>query len=250
MLSQSLESGTVRNIRSEGETVHMSTSKQLELAESLSRRAHQGQLDKAGLPYIDHPRKVAGKLTEPRAQAVAWLHDVIEDTSTTENDLRGQFDAAIVDAVVALTRVKGEADEAYYARIRSNELARQVKYADIHDNLDPLRTVLLDPATAERLAAKYGKASHSVVRLVGRESVERGALRVANPKVTGSNPVPATRTYAGQRHQALWPVLFVWGHLPMRSPPRYVTNWTHGCERATSAIHLQGDRFQGDVDRA
>ena len=133
--------------------------KQLELAEDLARRIHQGQLDKAGLPYIDHPRRVAAKLTEPRAKAVAWLHDVIEDDpETSEDTLRVQFDGAIVDAVVALTRVKGEPDEVYYARVRRNELARQVKHADIHDNLDPLRTVLLDSATVERLGAKYGRA--------------------------------------------------------------------------------------------
>ena len=87
------------------------------------------------------------------------MHDVLEDDpETTEDELRVQFDDAIVDAVVALTRVKGEADEVYYARVRCNELARQVKHADIHDNLDPLRTALLDPATVERLGTKYGKA--------------------------------------------------------------------------------------------
>lgn len=131
---------------------------QLELAERLARRVHQGQLDKAGLPYIDHPRRVAAKLIERRAQTVAWLHDVLEDTPTTEAELRNQFDAAIVDAVVALTKVDGEASEMYFARVRSNELARQVKYADIHDNLDPLRMAQLDDATFKRLAAKYGKA--------------------------------------------------------------------------------------------
>jgi hypothetical protein len=69
-----------------------------------------------------------------------------------------QFDGAIVDAVVALTRIKGEAPEVYYARVRANALARRVKLADIHDNLDPSRLALLSSETVERLVVKYGKA--------------------------------------------------------------------------------------------
>lgn len=96
--------------------------RQLQLAESLARRVHAGDVDKAGVPYIEHPRRVAAKLTKPNARTVAWLHDVLEDTPTTESELRAQFDGEVVDAVVALTRIDGEAPEAYYARVRANEL--------------------------------------------------------------------------------------------------------------------------------
>jgi len=138
--------------------VDESVIKQLQLAERLARRVHEGQPDKAGLPYIEHPRRVVAKLAKPRARTVAWLHDVLEDSSTTESELRTQFDDEIVDAVVALTRIGGEPSEAYYARVRANELALLVKFADIDDNLDPLRLDLLDSATAERLVAKYREA--------------------------------------------------------------------------------------------
>ena len=72
--------------------------------------------------------------------------------------MRAEFDATIVDAVVALTRIDGELSDVYYDRVRANALARQVKLADIHDNLDPSRLALLSSETAERLVVKYGKA--------------------------------------------------------------------------------------------
>lgn len=131
---------------------------QLEHAESLARRLHSDQVDKSGATYSEHCRRVAAKLIDAQSKTVAWLHDVLEDTEVDEGALRAQFDAAIVDAVVALTRIKGEASEVYYARVRANALARQVKLADIHDNLDPSRLALLNSETVERLVVKYGKA--------------------------------------------------------------------------------------------
>src|SRR5512136_1616351 len=120
----------------------------LELAERVARHAHAGQVDKSGVAYVEHCRRVAAKLTGERPKIVAWLHDILEDSNASESDLRPQFGDAIVDAVVALTRRNGEAPHDYYARVRGNELARQVKLADIHDNLDPVRLSALDPQTA------------------------------------------------------------------------------------------------------
>jgi len=130
----------------------------LEQARSLASRVHAGQVDKSGVAYVEHCRRVADKLTDTPARTVAWLHDVLEDTETSENELRSQFDDSIVDAVVALTRRGTEESGDYYRRVRANELARQVKRADIHDNLDPLRLALLDEVEANRLSAKYGNA--------------------------------------------------------------------------------------------
>lgn len=127
-------------------------------AADFAERAHVGQIDKSGAPYIEHPTRVAAKLAAPVAKAVALLHDVLEDTDVTEAELRQEFGDEVTDAVVALTRVAGEPPESYYARIRANGLALQAKLADIHDNLDPARLAKLDPSTAGRLMAKYGKA--------------------------------------------------------------------------------------------
>lgn len=134
---------------------------QVAIARRIATEAHAGQIDKAGSPYIDHPRRVAARLTDLRAQAVAWLHDVIEDTDVTPDDLRGAgIDDDVIAAVQLLTRT-GD-DGAYYARIAADPLAREVKLADIADNTDPERTALLDPATRGRLAEKYTNARRAL----------------------------------------------------------------------------------------
>ncbi|MDX6230901.1 MAG: hypothetical protein QOI76_4291, partial [Frankiales bacterium] len=93
------------------------------------------------------------------AEAAAWLHDVLEDTRTTVTDLAAQgIPATVVAAVEALTRGNGEAPDDYYARVAANPLALKVKRADIADNADPERLAHLDPATRERLTAKYDHA--------------------------------------------------------------------------------------------
>lgn len=134
----------------------------VDLAADVADRAHAGQVDKGGVPYVEHCQRVAARLDTPVAQTVALLHDVLEDTGTPEAELRSTFGDEVVDAVVALTRVKGEPDERYYARVRGNELALQVKLADIDDNLDPARLALLDGPTVDHLLAKYDKARASL----------------------------------------------------------------------------------------
>ena len=139
-------------------------------AEAVAREAHRGQVDKAGLDYIDHPRRVAANaraalvaddLGDDESTAVvaaAWLHDVVEDTSVTEDDLRGDFPAGVVDAVIAVTKRSGEDVEDYFARVRANPLAVRVKTADLADNTDPARQARLDEATRARRKEKYRRA--------------------------------------------------------------------------------------------
>lgn len=126
-------------------------------AEKLARVAHAGQRDKAGLPYIDHCERVAARV-HPSLQAIGWLHDVLEDTCFTEDDLRVLFPAYVIEAVVALTHLPGETRDAYYARVLVNDAARHVKIADITDNTDPRRLLALDPEEAWRLLRKYAHA--------------------------------------------------------------------------------------------
>jgi (p)ppGpp synthase/HD superfamily hydrolase len=75
-------------------------------AQALSAKAHQGQVDKAGLPYIDHPRRVVGYLVNPTAQEVivAWLHDVVEDTALSLEYVQKEFGSQVAAAVDAITR--------------------------------------------------------------------------------------------------------------------------------------------------
>lgn len=131
-----------------------------ELAEWVARQAHEGQVDKNGDPYIGHPQRVAGRVQGDVPKAVAWLHDVLEDTYLDEDDLLYAvgFPAQIVNAVVALTHLPNEPNVHYWKRVRANQVARMVKRADIADNTDPQRMALLDKATRERLSRKYALA--------------------------------------------------------------------------------------------
>lgn len=135
-------------------------------AEALARAAHVDQVDKNGQPYIEHPARVAARVQgDELLEAIAWLHDVIEDTNVALVDLQDQFPREVVDAVDAITHRPGEPRVDYYARVARNPLARRVKIADIDDNTDPARTALLDSPTRSRLAKKYAAAREALARV-------------------------------------------------------------------------------------
>lgn len=142
----------------------MQTFKSLPDAIALAEFAHRSQLDKAGLPYIEHPKRVLAKVQAqgalPYVQIAAILHDVTEDTRFTDFMLIDLgFSEAAVDIVSLLDRNRnkdhGYNDEEYYLRIRKNPGALMVKLADIEDNLSPWRLSYLSPATQSRLRRKY-----------------------------------------------------------------------------------------------
>lgn len=140
--------------------------RQCDLARRIAAEAHAGQVDKLGDDYLGHPARVASRFdprSEPVAHCAAWLHDVVEDTGVEVAELRDLGVAEeILDVVVLLTRRPGQRADRYYAAIRSDLSALRVKAADIDDNLDPSRTVRLDAATRERLAAKYARARRAL----------------------------------------------------------------------------------------
>jgi (p)ppGpp synthase/HD superfamily hydrolase len=128
-------------------------------AVEIARRAHEGQLDKAGNPYIDHPLRVMAGVTGEHAKMAAVLHDVIEDTTVTAQDLLADgCPPPVVAAVVALSKVSGEPQSSYLRRVAADPLALTVKRADIADNSDPNRLAQLDPAVRDRLWTKYTEA--------------------------------------------------------------------------------------------
>jgi len=140
---------------------------QVEIARDIATRAHAGQVDKLGEPYIDHPRRVVARCVWPWEKAAAWLHDCLEDSDLTVADLRsaGIFESTIAD-VVALTRKPHQPSEEYYANIRATSSAAiSVKLADIADNLDPARTARLDKETRDRLDKKYRKAIEELTKV-------------------------------------------------------------------------------------
>lgn len=128
----------------------------LEKAIAIATVAHKGQKDKGGNPYIKHPEAVANRLKDVKRKIVAWLHDVIEDTHITAEDLiREGFPTDIVDAVIAMTRRKEETYIEFCHRVAENELAIDVKIEDIEENLDFSR--IPDP-TEEEISAFESRA--------------------------------------------------------------------------------------------
>ena len=103
--------------------------------------AHRGQVDKHGAPYILHPLCVMAAVSSRELQIVAALHDVVEDSEdwTVDRLASEGFDRSIVEAVAALTRDPDDDYFDYVRRLSSNPLAREVKLADLHDNLDRSR---------------------------------------------------------------------------------------------------------------
>jgi len=130
----------------------------VERARMLAVEAHAGQVDKAGHPYIGHVGRVAAAVRgDDEAEAVAWLHDVIEDCPAFAGQVQA-FPAPLQDAVRLLSRTSAADADTYYARISADPLALKVKLADIADNADEARLASLDAATAERLRDKYRRA--------------------------------------------------------------------------------------------
>lgn len=119
---------------------------------------HMGQFDECGVPYVFHPLHVAEAMTTETACCVALLHDVVEDSSITLDDLRAQgMPPAVVFAVRLLTHAP-ETDYFEYVRaIKSNAVAREVKLADLAHNMDLSR---LERVTGEDLEhnRKYAQA--------------------------------------------------------------------------------------------
>lgn len=109
------------------------------IAENIARLAHAGQVEKYGdAPYITHIERVVAGVTSDDAKAVAWLHDVLEDTSWTEHKLRkAGIPRHVVEAVVILTRVKPMtyADYIDTIKVSGDPLALAVKVADLKDHL-------------------------------------------------------------------------------------------------------------------
>ena len=124
----------------------------LERAIALAARAHEGQVDKAGQPYILHPLRVMASVTTPHERMAAVLHDIVEDTPVTPEMLLAEgFQVEVVTAVIALTKKPGESRLEAAARASRDPIARVVKLADVRDNLDPRRIAQPTPRDRERL---------------------------------------------------------------------------------------------------
>lgn len=112
----------------------------LERAIEIAVKAHAGQIDKAGEPYILHPLRLMFAVNGVYTRMVAVLHDVVEDTSVTIGNLKAEgFPAEVIEAVQALTKQKGESRIEAAKRASENSISRAVKLADVTDNMDITR---------------------------------------------------------------------------------------------------------------
>lgn len=119
---------------------------------------HADQLDKAGEAYVSHAIRVADCVGDhPTLRAAAYLHDVVEDTDTSIEDIRREFGYAVADIIDKLTRRKNESYENYIARCSRSHRARVVKIADLVDNMNLYRLPVLTMKDAER-QLKYANA--------------------------------------------------------------------------------------------
>ena len=135
----------------------MAYSMDIEAAKAIALKAHEGQTDKAGLPYITHPERVASRLTTPETQVVGWLHDTVEDTFLTVKDIAEQFGSDTAAALDAISHRDGEAWSDYIDRVAANPVARQVKISDLIDNSNLSRIPHVTMKDVKR-QAKYNKA--------------------------------------------------------------------------------------------
>ncbi len=109
-------------------------------AMKLCFEAHKDQTDKSGLPYVFHPFHVAEQMHDEKTTIVALLHDVVEDTSYTLQDLRAMgFNQEVLDAIALMTHDNNMPYMEYVAKIRENPIARAVKLADLRHNSDLTR---------------------------------------------------------------------------------------------------------------
>ena len=112
----------------------------LRLAEMTAIDAHTGQVDIGGHSYIEHPKRVANSVDCLEQKIVAWLHDVLEDTELTEDDLRKLgFTESIIHSIKLLTKNKSVDYEEYLWILKRDRNARAVKLADLAHNMDTSR---------------------------------------------------------------------------------------------------------------
>ena len=123
----------------------------------LAYKAHKDQYDKAGLPYFTHPLHLAEGMNDEYTTIAALLHDVVEDTDITLDDLAKEFPKEVIDALKLLTHQKSIPYMDYVAKIKTNDIAKAVKIADMKHNSDLTRLDCITDKCLERIK-KYQEA--------------------------------------------------------------------------------------------
>ena len=141
----------------------MSSNPTLQDAIVLATKYHEGQVDKAGKPYISHPMRVMEKMMLEDEKIVAVLHDIVEDTTITLQDLKDRgYSDYIVNSIDCLSKRDGESYDKFVERTMTDTMASYVKLADLEDNMDLSRLSDVTEKDLERVE-KYKKAKEKLL---------------------------------------------------------------------------------------
>ena len=131
------------------------------IALEIAAVAHEGQLDKGGIPYLSHPVRVSQRVSGPQCVPAALLHDVIEDTEWGPQELldAGIHPVTVTDVIMLSKKFEypEETNREYHARLvaTGSKVARKVKMADLKDNMDPRRPWHLPSGMRKKYEAFY-----------------------------------------------------------------------------------------------
>ena len=143
----------------------------LERAIVIAAKAHEGQFDKGGAPYILHPLHVMLNFSTNEERITAVLHDVVEDSRITLENLRSEgFSESIIEAIDAVTIRLGEAYESFVQRAASNPIGRKVKLADLQHNCDLSRIPNPTASDYER-SKKYSLAIETILNIEDKTNI-------------------------------------------------------------------------------
>jgi len=158
----------------DAEEYHAPRSEGSEKAMHMAAKAHRGQKDRQGEDYMHHLIMVSVHCVTERGKTAALLHDIVEDTDVTLNDLLAAgISKEIVKAVDCTTKRKGEGIGDYYKRIASDDIATEVKFADMYHNSDRDRFPKGEEEKAEKNYEKYVGRARYLFDLVGEERAKR-----------------------------------------------------------------------------
>lgn len=151
----------------------------LQKAIDIATKAHEGQVDKAGQPYIDHPLRVMNMGTTDEEKIVGVLHDVVEDSDWTFEELAAEgFSIEVIEALRSITKLsENEPYDKFIQRVKANSLAAKAKLYDLTDNMDIRRLAYISEKDVKRLR-KYLKAYR---QLLGQSAYSIEVCRIEHP---------------------------------------------------------------------
>lgn len=151
----------------------------LQKAIDIATKAHEGQVDKAGQPYIGHPLRVMNMGTTDEEKIVGVLHDVVEDSDWTFEELAAEeFSIEVIEALRCITKLsENEPYDKFIQRVKANSLAAKVKLYDLTDNMDIRRLAYISEKDVKRLR-KYLKAYR---QLLGQSAYSIEVCRIEHP---------------------------------------------------------------------